>query len=93
MITFSNPIFQVSAISQNTTVVIFLQPDGVCKVTPSRIFSMAVHPMTSTLLVAAGDKWGAVGLWNVEDTTSEQHGVQVFYVSCLLYYHSGSCLK
>jgi hypothetical protein len=37
--------------------------------------------MTSSLLVAAGDKWGAIGLWNVNDTTSEKHGVEVFYVS------------
>ena len=43
---------------------------------------MSVHPMTSSVLVAAGDKWGAIGLWNVNDTTSETHGVQVFYVSC-----------
>ena len=60
------------------------QPERVCKVTPNRIFSMSVHPMTSSLLVAAGDKWGAIGLWNVNDTASETHGVQVFYVSYLV---------
>jgi len=42
---------------------------------------MAIHPMTSSLLVAAGDKWGAVGLWNVKETASEKDGVEVFYVS------------
>ena len=37
----------------------------ICKATKHRIFSVAVHPTTSQLLVAAGDKWGGVGLWNL----------------------------
>jgi len=52
----------------------------VAKVTPSRVFSLAVHPGTSKLLVAVGDKWGALGLWDVQDKASEKHGVEVFYV-------------
>ena len=41
----------------------------VCKVTKHRIFSLVVHPSVSHLLVAAGDKWGGVGLWNVVSLT------------------------
>ena len=37
----------------------------ICKVTKHRIFSVAVHPTTSQLVVAAGDKWGGVGIWNI----------------------------
>ena len=32
---------------------------------PERIFSLAVHPSPTKLLVAAGDTWGRVGLWDV----------------------------
>ncbi|XP_070765726.1 WD repeat-containing protein 76 [Enoplosus armatus] len=39
--------------------------DRVAKVVKDRIFSAAFHPCTSSLLVAAGDKWGKVGLWNL----------------------------
>lgn len=37
----------------------------VAKVVKDRIFSAAFHPGSSSLLVAAGDKWGKVGLWNL----------------------------
>lgn len=37
----------------------------ICKVTKHRTFSLAVHPSASQLLVAAGDKWGGVGIWNI----------------------------
>ncbi|XP_044047084.1 WD repeat-containing protein 76 [Siniperca chuatsi] len=39
--------------------------DRVAKVVKDRIFSAAFHPCTSSLLVAAGDKWGKVGLWKL----------------------------
>lgn len=39
--------------------------DRVAKVVKDRIFSAAFHPSTSSLLVAAGDKWGKVGLWKL----------------------------
>lgn len=53
--------------------------EQVAKVTPSRIFSMAIHPSESKLIVAVGDKWGVLGLWDVRDTKSDKHGVEVFY--------------
>ena len=55
--------------------------ENVAKVVPNRIFSLAVHPSTEKLLVAAGGKWGNVGLWDVRDNTSTNHGVQLFKVS------------
>ncbi|XP_042263701.1 WD repeat-containing protein 76 [Thunnus maccoyii] len=39
--------------------------DRVAKVVKDRIFSAAFHPCASRLLMAAGDKWGKVGLWNL----------------------------
>ncbi|XP_040898960.1 WD repeat-containing protein 76 [Toxotes jaculatrix] len=39
--------------------------DRVAKVVKDRIFSAAFHPCSSNLLMAAGDKWGKVGLWQL----------------------------
>lgn len=38
---------------------------GVRKVTPERIYSLAVMPSRNDIVVAAGDKKGSVALWNV----------------------------
>ncbi|XP_075906897.1 WD repeat-containing protein 76 [Nelusetta ayraudi] len=43
-----------------------LAEERVAKVVKDRIFSAAFHPSSSSLLVAAGDKWGKVGLWNLD---------------------------
>ena len=37
----------------------------VAKVVPTRSFSVAFHPTTDKVLVATGDKWGRLGLWDV----------------------------
>ena len=37
-------------------------PERVAKVVPDRIFSLALHPGCEKIVVAAGDKWGKVGL-------------------------------
>ncbi|XP_070399733.1 uncharacterized protein [Nothobranchius furzeri] len=39
--------------------------NSVAKVVKDRIFSAAFHPCSSSLLLAAGDKLGKVGLWNL----------------------------
>lgn len=39
--------------------------DRVAKVVKDRIFSAAFHPCSSALLMAAGDKWGKIGLWKL----------------------------
>ncbi|XP_013865870.1 WD repeat-containing protein 76 [Austrofundulus limnaeus] len=41
-----------------------LTEDSVVKVVKDRVFSAAFHPCSSSLLLAAGDKLGKVGLWN-----------------------------
>jgi len=48
---------------------------GVAKVTPDRIYAVAAHPNADTLVVAAGDKSGVLGLWNVDDQTGDSDGV------------------
>jgi len=50
----------------------------VAKVVPERIFSLAVHPSPNTLIAAAGDKRGCVGLWDILATTSPGHGVHLY---------------
>ena len=35
-----------------------ITPERVAKVVPDRIFSLAIHPTNSKLLIAAGGKWG-----------------------------------
>ncbi|XP_060065079.1 WD repeat-containing protein 76-like [Ylistrum balloti] len=42
-----------------------LTAERVAKVVPNRVFSVDIHPSEDKVLVTAGDKWGAVGLWDV----------------------------
>ncbi|KAH0620146.1 hypothetical protein JD844_014779 [Phrynosoma platyrhinos] len=62
--------------------------DSVAKVVRNRIYSIAVHPSESRTLVAAGDKWGQVGLWDLDCTSAD--GVHAFVihsqpVSCMYF--------
>ncbi|XP_009866199.1 PREDICTED: WD repeat-containing protein 76 [Apaloderma vittatum] len=64
----------------------FLSEANIKKVVKYRVCSMAIHPSESVILVAAGDKSGQVGLWNVSCESEE--GAQVFVphsfpVSCM----------
>ncbi|XP_064601418.1 WD repeat-containing protein 76-like [Liolophura sinensis] len=52
-----------------------LTSDRVAKVVPDRVFSVAIHPTRDKVLVAGGGKWGAVGLWDVDDIEDDQQGV------------------
>ncbi|XP_010215595.1 PREDICTED: WD repeat-containing protein 76 [Tinamus guttatus] len=49
-----------------------LHAGDVSKVVKARVCSMAIHPAESAVLVAAGDKLGHVGLWNVVSGFTEQ---------------------
>merc|ERR1711997_1313150 len=67
-----------------------IRAEQVAKVVPDRIFSLAIHPTETKLLVAAGGKWGALGFWDVQDNESSTHGVQVIKhhsrpINCLTY--------
>ncbi|KAM9374911.1 WD repeat-containing protein 76 [Phaethornis superciliosus] len=60
--------------------------DNIKKVVKNRVCSMAIHPSESIIFVAAGDKWGQIGLWNVSCKSEE--GAHVFFphndpVSCM----------
>ena len=59
--------------------------ETVAKVMPFRIFSLAIHPTESKLLVAAGDKWGSIGFWDVLDKNSETKGIQHIKVNSLVH--------
>ena len=58
---------------------------GVRKVTPERIYSLALMPSSSSVIVAAGDKKGNVGLWNV-GSSSVDDGVFSIRIT-------GSCIS
>ena len=52
---------------------------NVAKVCPDRIYAMACHPSTSSLIVCAGDKQGYLGIWDVDDTReNSNNGVYLF---------------
>ncbi|NXX50985.1 WDR76 protein, partial [Tricholaema leucomelas] len=48
-----------------------LSEENIRKVVKSRVCSMAIHPSESILLLAAGDKTGQIGLWNVDCRSEE----------------------
>ena len=54
--------------------------DCVAKVVPDRIYSLAFHPSPHKLIVAAGDKKGHVGLWDIDASSnnSDRNGVHLF---------------
>lgn len=51
--------------------------DQVAKVVKDRIFSAAFHPSSSSVLMAAGDKWGQVGFWSLSGAWGDD-GVLLF---------------
>ncbi|XP_052663541.1 WD repeat-containing protein 76 [Harpia harpyja] len=53
-----------------------LSEDNIKKVVKYRVCSMAIHPSESIIFVAAGDKSGQIGLWNVNCKSEE--GAHVF---------------
>ncbi|XP_073160638.1 WD repeat-containing protein 76 isoform X2 [Lepidochelys kempii] len=53
-----------------------LSEDAVTKVVKNRIYSVAIHPSESRTLVAAGDKSGQIGLWDLNSKSED--GVYVF---------------
>ncbi|KPP78952.1 WD repeat-containing protein 76-like [Scleropages formosus] len=66
-----------------------LSGDRVTKVVKDRIFSAAFHPCTRHLLMAAGDKFGRVGLWDLGSVCGDS-GVFLFEphsrpVSCMAF--------
>ena len=61
----------------------------VAKIVPDRIYGIAAHPSPSALIVAAGDKTGYVGIWNVDSRAKDNDdtgndGVHLFR------FHKGS---
>lgn len=51
--------------------------ERVAKVVKDRIFSAAFHPSSCSVLMAAGDKWGRVGLWSLSSAWGDD-GVLLF---------------
>ncbi|KAJ8049440.1 WD repeat-containing protein 76 [Holothuria leucospilota] len=49
----------------------------VAKVVPNRVFSVGFHPSDTRTIVAAGDKWGMLGFWDM-DSSEGDDGVFLF---------------
>ncbi|PKU28403.1 wd repeat-containing protein hypothetical protein [Limosa lapponica baueri] len=73
-----------------------LSQENVKKVVKYRVCSMAIHPSESLLFVAAGDKTGQVGLWNVicrsEDLSSFDFLEDNACSAVVGYWHGGVAL-
>ncbi|NXE81344.1 WDR76 protein, partial [Cochlearius cochlearius] len=63
-----------------------LSEDNIKKVVKYRVCSLAIHPSESITFVAAGDKSGQIGLWNVNCKSEEGAHIFVphsYLVSCM----------
>jgi WD40 repeat protein len=54
--------------------------EWVAKVTNDRIYSVEAHPSEDKLIACAGDKWGDIGLWDVDASSEDNNGVNLFRV-------------
>jgi WD repeat-containing protein 76 len=50
-----------------------LEESSIAKMTPDRIYSVAVRPCSSSFVIAAGDKSGHLGLWNFSSQSSTEN--------------------
>lgn len=55
-----------------------LNGDDIVKATEERIYSMAFHPRTDKLVVAAGDKRGNLSLWSADEPSDEENVVAMY---------------
>eukprot|EP01041_Mallomonas_annulata_P000431 gene431-771_t len=55
-----------------------VKENDVAKLTQDRIVSVMFHPSTDKLLVAAGDKSGHLGLWDVDSLVADNDGVSMY---------------
>jgi WD40 repeat protein len=62
-----------------------MRVEAVAKMTRDRIYGIATHPSTDQLVIAAGDKQGNIGIWNVDAPADEPNdGLYEFR------YHNGA---
>nr|XP_039259939.1 WD repeat-containing protein 76-like [Styela clava] len=71
-----------------------IKPKYVQKVAKGRVFSIAIHPSCTETLVAVGDKYGNLGLWN-PDLNDSNNGTYMFQphinpISCLKFSETNS---
>lgn len=55
-----------------------LSGEDIVKATEERIYSMAFHPRTDKLVVAAGDKRGNLSLWSADEPSDEENVVAMY---------------
>uniref|UniRef100_A0A8B9E7K1 WD repeat-containing protein 76 n=1 Tax=Anser cygnoides TaxID=8845 RepID=A0A8B9E7K1_ANSCY len=60
-----------------------LSEDNVKKVVKNRVCSVAIHPSESIIFVAAGDKYGQIGLWNVTEEGAHVFIPHNYSVNCM----------
>ncbi|NXE14040.1 WDR76 protein, partial [Lophotis ruficrista] len=85
LVTVTNLLMMLPRYQDSLTSMV-LSEDNIKKVVKYRVCSMAIHPSESIVFVAAGDKSGQLGLWNVNCKAEE--GAHTFIphndaVSCM----------
>lgn len=67
-----------------------LRESDVARVVKDRIFAVAFFPTTEKVIVAAGDKSGGLGIWDVdgEDTVGVRYSFVFIFPSRKLRFHS-----
>ncbi|KAK4821455.1 hypothetical protein QYF61_020669 [Mycteria americana] len=85
LVTITNVLMMLSRYQDSLNSMV-LSENNIKKVVKYRVCSMAIHPSESIIFVAAGDKSGQIGLWNVNCESEE--GAHVFIphnypVSCM----------
>ncbi|NXT51160.1 WDR76 protein, partial [Pluvianellus socialis] len=85
LVTITNVLVMLSRYQDSLNSMV-LSEENIKKVVKYRVCSMAIHPSESIIFVAAGDKSGQIGLWNVN--CNSEGGVHIFVphsypVSCM----------
>ncbi|NWX43684.1 WDR76 protein, partial [Steatornis caripensis] len=79
-------VLMISSRYQDSLNSMALSEENVKKVVRYRVCSMAIHPSESIVFVAAGDKSGQIGLWNVDCKSEGAARVFIphnYQVSCM----------
>ncbi|CAG0902449.1 unnamed protein product [Darwinula stevensoni] len=63
---------------QSTLEELKVTEESYAKVVPSRIYSMEFYPSTTSVLIAAGDRDGYVGIWDILSSRGASEGVHLF---------------
>ncbi|GMH20589.1 hypothetical protein Nepgr_022430 [Nepenthes gracilis] len=56
-----------------------LEPENIARVVPGRIMAVRIFPSTEMTIIAAGNKFGDVGFWDVESRNEDRDGIYLYH--------------